>query len=92
VLQVKDTTTGAITITLGPVFPGIDLTSPLSGTGAPFVASGTGTVAGYPGTEVDFSGTVTPQDGIKGTLTVGQNGTLPTGQSITFDVDMTKVM
>jgi len=91
VLQVLDTTTGAITITLGPVFQGINLNSPLTGTGAPFVATGTGTVAGYPNTEVDFSGTVTPQSGLHGTLTVGQNGSLPTGQSITFKVDMTKV-
>lgn len=90
VLQVRDTSTGMITITLNDVVEGIDLTGPLARTGERFNADGKGTVAGRPNTEVAFAGTVSPEDGLRGTLTVGANGTLPTGQPITFTVDMTK--
>ncbi len=90
VLQTRDTQTGAITIKLGGVLEGIDLTGPLSGTGAQFTANGVGSVAGRAGTEVSFTGTVTPLGGIHGTLTVGANRTLPTGQAVTFTVDMAK--
>jgi len=91
VLQVRNTTTGEITIALNNVLDGINLTGPLSDTGQPFVAAGTGTVASRPGTSASFAGTVTPQNGLHGMLTVGANGTLPTGQPITFTVDMTKL-
>jgi hypothetical protein len=91
VLQTRDTSTGAITIALSDVVDGVDLNAPLSATGASFSAVGTGTVAGFAGTEVLFDGTVTPQQGLHGTLVVGGNGTLPTGQPITFQVDMQKV-
>ena len=90
VLQVRDTTNRDIFITLDNVVEGIDLTSPLGGTGEQFRAVGVGSVAGFDGTEVAFEGTVTPEEGMHGTLTVGGNGTLPTGQSITFTVDMAK--
>jgi hypothetical protein len=91
VLQVRDTSTGAITITLDNVLAGINLTGPLTATGDPFVATGAGTVAGRANTAVSFAGSVTPQNGLHGSLTVGANGTLPTGQPISFEVDMTKV-
>jgi hypothetical protein len=90
VLQVRETTTGEITITLEDVVEGIDLTSPLGATGEQFRAVGVGTVAGFQGTEVAFEGTVTPEAGLHGTLTVGGNRTLPTGQPISFRVDMAK--
>lgn len=90
VLQTRDPSTGAITIALGHVLEGIDLSGPLDATGAPFTAVGTGTVAGYPNTSVEFTGTVTPGQGLHGTLTVGANGSLPTGRSITYQVDFTK--
>lgn len=90
VLQTRDTRSGAISIKLGGVVEGIELSAPLEGTGVPFTATGTGTVAGRAGTEVSFTGTVTPQGGVHGVLTVGGNRTLPTGQAITFTVDMAK--
>lgn len=90
ILQVRDTATGAITITLSDVVEGIDLTGPLADTGERFTATGSGTVAGYPNTDVSFTGTVSPEDGIDGTLAVGRNGTLPQGEPIAFTVDMAR--
>lgn len=80
-----------ITIQLAGIFPAVAVEANIAGTGAAFTASTKTTVAQRPGTEVRFDGTVTPTDGVVGTLTVGANGTLPTGQSIVFDVDLDKV-
>ena len=91
VAQGRDTTTGAITIDLANVVDGVTLHGPLAATGKEFTASGTGTVVGYPNASVTFTGKVTPRDGLHGTLEAGANGALPTGRSITFQVDMQKV-
>jgi len=90
VRQVRDTSTNVITITLSGVLPGISLSSSISGTGAAFTATSTGVVAGFANVSVTFSGSVTPQTGIQGTLVVGGNGALPQGKSITFSVNMAK--
>jgi hypothetical protein len=76
-------------ITLGAVVEGIDVTIPLASTGAPFTAVGRGTVAGHAGAEVTFAGSVTPENGLHGALTVGAKGMLPTGNP-TFSVEMGK--
>jgi hypothetical protein len=88
VLQVRNTQTGAITITLSNVLPGITLTGPVPGVAQPFTASGAGTVAGFPNTSVAFTGTATAEAGVNGTLTVGANGTLPQGQAISFSASL----
>jgi len=90
VRQTRDTSTGAITIALADVVDGVDLSGPLAATGSQFSATGSGTVAGYPNTSVEFDGTATPDQGLHGMLVVGATGTLPTGQSVTFQVDMQK--
>lgn len=91
VLQVRNTQTGVITLNLADVFDGVTLTVDIPATGAPVDVATTATIAGFPGTEVRFSGTVTPEGGVVGTLTVGGNGTLPTGRPITFDVHLEQV-
>lgn len=91
VLQVRNTQTGAITITLSNVLPGVTLTGPVPGVGQQFTASGTGTVAGYPNTLVAFTGTASAEAGVNGTLTVGANGSLPQGQAITFTAALKRV-
>jgi hypothetical protein len=92
VLQTRNTETGVITLTLTGVFDDVVLVATIPGTGAPVDMATTATIAGFPGTEVRFQGTVTPDGGVVGTLTVGGNGTLPTGRAITFAVDLSQVV
>ncbi len=88
VLQTRNTASGAITLTLGEIFPGVSATGEIAAIGAPVDLATTATIANCPGTEVRFQGTVTAEGGVVGTLTVGANGTLPTGQAIVFSVDL----
>lgn len=79
----------ATTIEIARVFPGVTLTGRLTANGARFVASGEGTVASRDKVSVSFDGTITGDRAV-GTLTVGANGALLGGRSITFSVDLKK--
>jgi len=48
-----------------------------------FTCTGSGTVAGFPDVQVDFTGQASP-DGLSGTLTVGADGALPGGTSVVY--------
>ena len=52
-----------------------------------FVATGKGTVAGFPNVSVRFTGTWTEYDGFSGEYAMGVGGELPGGQPITYKVD-----
>ena len=55
-----------------------------------FTATGTGTVAGFPGIKVEFTGSLTA-DGLTGEYTMGVGGGLPTDQSITYRIEGQKI-
>jgi hypothetical protein len=92
VLITRDTSTGAITIDITGPPPWVALHGTaqfgpgFTSAGGEFTATGQGTVAGYPNVTVDFSGSVTTSGGLQGTLRMGINGELPTGQSISYSV------
>jgi hypothetical protein len=92
VLITRDTTTNVITISITGPPPWVPLTGTamfgpgFTAAGGSFTASGTGTVAGFSGTTAEFSGSVTTAEGLRGTLRIGTNGRLPTGQPITYRI------
>lgn len=88
VLQVRNTQTQAIAITLSSVLPGITLTGSVPSIGQQFTASGSGTVAGYAGVSAEFTGVATAEGGVNGSLLVGANGALPQRAPITFTVTL----
>ena len=51
-----------------------------------FSASGTGTVAGFPGIAVTFEGTL-DENGVSGEYTMGANGGLPSNEPIRYSVE-----
>ena len=81
--QLTVTVTGStISVSGGGAF--VPVSGNLAGDGT-FVATGTGTVAGFTGIAVSFTGNLT--DGrITGEYTMGGNGGLPTGTPITYQV------
>jgi hypothetical protein len=67
----------------------VDVTGELQPDGS-FEAQGTGTVAGFPNILVTFTGTI-DGDGLRGEYTMGADGKLPGGESITYSVVGTRV-
>ncbi len=63
----------------------MDVTGELQADGA-FEAQGTGTVAGFPNIRVTFTGTIT-SDRLEGQYTLGGDGKLPGGQSVTYQIE-----
>ena len=92
----RNTQTGVITIRLTGDPPWVNLTGtaqfgPAFGaTGGDFTATGAGTVAGFANVAVSFTGSVTADGGLKGVLTLGTNGALPTGRAISYAPSLTK--
>ena len=60
-----------------------------AGADGAFEAEGTGIVAGFPNILVTFTGTIT-SEGLEGYYTLGADGKLPGGQSVTYLVEGTK--
>jgi hypothetical protein len=73
--------------------PFVDVDGEITEDGS-FEAAGMGTVAGFPDVSVRMTGTITGCTDVAGTLratyTVGVNGELPGGESISYDVNATK--
>ena len=90
VSQLRDTTTGVITITINGVLPGISLSTTIPDTGALFTAATKGLVAGYKDVAVSFAGSITATGGVDGKLVVGANGALPKAKAISFGVKLAK--
>ena len=65
----------------------VDVTGELQPDGS-FEAEGTGMVAGFPNILVTFTGTIT-SEGLEGHYTMGADGKLPGGQSVTYLVEGT---
>jgi hypothetical protein len=77
----------SITIT-GPE-PWVDVTGPLELDGS-FLATGSGTVAGFADIAVSFEGVIT-EEHLTGIYTMGVEGGLPTGNPIVYQVDGERV-
>jgi hypothetical protein len=69
----------------GPL-PWVDVTGSLDNQTGIFKASGTGTVAGYPGTNVEFDGNITAQGLLQGNYIMFALNGQPTDHSITYAV------
>jgi hypothetical protein len=91
VLQKRDKSTGAITIEISGVLPGLVLSAPLQATGDEFHATTFASVAGANHVQIDLVGRVTFDDGLAATLTFGANRVLPQGKAITFIASMVKI-
>jgi len=76
-------------ITISHAAPFVPITGDYNTTTGAFTATGRGTVAGFPNVGVRADGTVNPSTGrITMTYTMGTNGELPGGRSITYRITL----
>ncbi len=93
VFIVRDKDTGKISLTLNGPAPWVNLTGNaqfgqgFDSSGGTFEATGEGVVAGRPGVGVDLTGSIVAGGGLQGSLVMGTNGVLPTGQPITYHIE-----